>query len=89
MQTERIKMTLTKKKLIDFIENGAEPTTKIKHNTPLFSSSLLDSIFLLDIVMFIEVQENIKVENTHINLKNFDSIDRILAYIKSVKLGTN
>jgi len=82
-------MTLTKKKLVDFIKNGAEPMTKIKHNTPLFSNSLLDSIFLLDIVMFIEVQESIKVENTHINLKNFDTIDRILAYIKSVKLGIN
>jgi acyl carrier protein len=82
-------MTLTKKKLIYFIKNGAEPKIKIKHNTPLFSNSLLDSIFLLDIVMFIEVQENIKVENTHINLKNFDSIDRILTYIQSAKLGTN
>ncbi len=82
-------MTLTKKKLADFIKNSAEPTTKIKHNTPLFSNSLLDSIFLLDIVMFIEVQKNIKIENTHINLKNFDSIDRILAYIKNTKPDAN
>ena len=82
-------MNLTKKKLIDFINNGAEPKTKIKHNTPLFSNSMLDSIFLLDIVMFIEVQENIKIENTHISLKNFDTIDRILAYIKNTRSQAN
>lgn len=82
-------MNLTKKKLIDFINNGTEAKTKIKHNTPLFSNSMLDSIFLLDIVIFIEVQEKIKVENSHISLKNFDTVDRILAYIKNTRPETN
>jgi len=76
-------MTLTQKKLINFIKSSTDQKTK--HNTSLFSSSLLDSVFLLDIVMFVEEQEDMKIENCDINLKNFDSIDLILAYIKTVK----
>ena len=75
-------MNLTEKKLAEFIKNCADSKTKIKKNTSLFSTSLLDSVCLLDIVMFVEETENIKIDDADINLKNFDTIAKIISCIK-------
>jgi acyl carrier protein len=47
---------------------------------PLFSSSLLDSSSLVNVVAFLEDKTGIQVEADEITLENFDSIRAILAF---------
>lgn len=47
----------------------------------LFSSGLLDSFFLVDLVVFIEKEAGIRVGATEVTLDNMDSIERILGFV--------
>ena len=49
----------------------------------LFSSGLLDSFAMADLVSHIEVEEGIVVPPQDFTLENLDSIDRIMAYLDS------
>jgi acyl carrier protein len=48
---------------------------------PLFSSGIIDSITLVDLVVFIEQQAGISVPPRDIALEYFDSVERIMAYL--------
>ncbi len=51
-------------------------------DSPLFSSSLVDSFSLVELITFVETQGAIKVDAWDVTLDNFDSIERILEYVK-------
>jgi acyl carrier protein len=51
-------------------------------DSPLFSSSLVDSFSLVELITFVETQGSIKVDAWDVTLDNFDSIERILEYVK-------
>jgi acyl carrier protein len=51
--------------------------------SPLFSSSLVDSFSLVELITFIETAGGIKVDAWDVTLENFDSIERILSYVKT------
>lgn len=50
--------------------------------TPMFSSGLLDSFAMVELVAFVEKQVNIKVRPRDLTLENFDSIERICRYLE-------
>ena len=58
---------------------------KIDEDTLLFSSGILDSLSLLEIVQEIEQTWDFSVPWTEFNLDNFDSIKRIKNYIQENK----
>ena len=77
-------MTLTREMLLDYLStNMGVDTGEIDDDTLLFSSMLLDSFSMIDLIMFIEKEANIKVKPTEVNLDNIDSIGRILRFIES------
>ena len=47
---------------------------------PLFSSSLLDSFSMVDLVVFVEKQCGFRMKPSEVNLDNLDSIERILGF---------
>ena len=51
--------------------------------SPLFSSSLVDSFSLVELITFIETAGGIRVDAWDVTLDNFDSIERILSYVKT------
>ena len=55
---------------------------EISPETPLLSSGTIDSSSLLELVSFVEKQYGIKIRPRDMSLKNFDSITRILAFVK-------
>lgn len=55
-------------------------TGDIEHSTLLFSSGLVDSFSLVNIMMFLETNGNFKISAADVNLDNFDSVDRIVAF---------
>jgi acyl carrier protein len=77
-------MALDREKLINYLSNdlGVE-TDELDDETPIFSSGLLDSFTMVDVIMFIEQEGGIKIEPMEVNLENLDSIERILRFVDS------
>jgi len=57
----------------------------IDDDTPLFSSTLLDSFGLIDLVSYIEQEAMLKVETLDMHLENFDAIEKIQAFVARKK----
>lgn len=53
----------------------------------LVSSNLLDSITVVDLGVAIEDEYGIKIPFTEITEENFDSVERIMAYLQSKGLN--
>ena len=62
--------------------------SSIDEQTILFSSGLLDSLSLIDIVQEIEKTFSITVHWSELNLENFDSLDKIIQYVVGKKNGS-
>ncbi|OED42218.1 phosphopantetheine-containing protein [Chromatiales bacterium (ex Bugula neritina AB1)] len=74
---------ITEEAVRQFIQNELDiDDTSIAGSTPLFSSGMIDSFSLISLMSFIEDNGNIRVNPTEVTLENFDSIDKILAYIQ-------
>lgn len=61
-------------------ETGLKPA-ELQEETALFSSGLMDSLTVFDLVTFIESAINHRVPATAVTLENFDSIARILEFV--------
>jgi acyl carrier protein len=55
--------------------------SKIEDDQNLFSSGLANSLFAMQLVLFVEKQFKIKVENDDLDLKNFNSVTAIAVFI--------
>ena len=56
----------------------------LDENTALFSSGLIDSLSVMDLVLLVENEIGQPVPPEDITLENFDSIARILAFVKTL-----
>jgi acyl carrier protein len=56
-------------------------TSTLAVDTPLFSSNLLDSFSMVDLIMFIEKESGVRLNPTDVSLDNLDSIERILKFV--------
>ncbi len=74
-------MPLTRESLIEYF-NGTIglDTSTIDDQTPLFSSSLVDSFSMVELITFIESEGRFKINPTDVNLDNLDTIGRIIAF---------
>ena len=77
-------MGLDRHKLIGFIvENSDVEEAELNEDTVLFSSGILDSFMMVELIAFLEDELTTKIRVTEINLDNFDTIGRILAFADS------
>lgn len=58
-------------------------TNQLDEETPLYSSGLIDSISLIQLVTFLEKKIGSKIRPTDLTLDNFDSAARILKFVQS------
>lgn len=63
------------------IETFGLASEHISDASPLFSSGMLDSFNLIELVAFIEATSGARVRTIDINLENFDSIEKIATYL--------
>ena len=54
----------------------------IDYDTSIIKSGILDSISLIDLLISIEEKLEINIPALDINEENFDSVDKILEYLK-------
>jgi len=76
-------MAFNRETLLEYLDNemGLE-ISGMDDKTPLFSSALLDSFSMVELISFIEKESNIKMSPTDVNLDNLDSIERILGFLE-------
>ena len=58
---------------------------EVEFESSLINSNILDSITLIDLAIFIEEHTNVNIPTRDINIKNFDSINLIMDYLKKRK----
>ena len=58
-------------------------TDEIEDDTLLFSSAILDSFSMVDLLMFLETSTQIRFNPTDVTLQNLDSIGRMLKFVES------
>jgi acyl carrier protein len=76
-------MTLTAENLLAYLdEQLAVDTSDIDPTTLLFSSGIIDSHALVQLIAYIEDRCGFRVSASEVTLDNLDSIERILAYVE-------
>jgi acyl carrier protein len=75
-------MTPSKDELLQFMENklGVD-TSQVDADTPLFSSGIIDSTGMVELIVFVESAAEVKFSPDDITLDNLDSIGRILNFV--------
>lgn len=58
-----------------------KPVNEIKDEDDLFEKGFVDSLFALQLIMFIEKEFKLRIKNKDINEDNFRSIDNIAATV--------
>ncbi len=75
-------MALSRELLLKFMEDklGVD-TTDLDEDTLLFSSGIVDSAGLVEVIVFVESEESMKFAPEEISLDHLDSIGRILSFV--------
>jgi acyl carrier protein len=76
MKTDEIKEEI-KKFLSKYIKK-----TDLKDDMELFTSRLINSLFAMQLVLYLEKQYQIKVENEDLDIKNFNTINLITEFVE-------
>ena len=75
-------MALSRESLIKYLETkqGVDPAQIESDDTELFSSGILDSFSMVDLILFLETEGKFRMNAGDVNLDNLDTLGRILAY---------
>lgn len=77
-------MSLTKEDLIAFLDDALDTDEELAEDTALFTSGLLDSVMMQELIMFFEEKTGTQVPAEDVTLENFDTPGAIVAYAGSV-----
>ena len=79
-------MSLTRDALLTFLEEKLGlPTGDVGDSDPLFSSGLLDSFVMVDLIVFLEAEGNVALDPLDITLDNLDTVDSILTFVSGME----
>ncbi|MBO9456751.1 acyl carrier protein [Paracoccus sp. R12_1] len=73
-------MSMTAEDLIRFIRDELNVEDDIDAETELFSTGVLDSVAMMNIIGFVEEKAEIEVRPADVTLENFDTCKRIVDY---------
>ncbi|MCB1749631.1 MAG: acyl carrier protein [Gammaproteobacteria bacterium] len=76
-------MAMNADTLLTFLADDLDvDTADIAPDTLLFSTGIVDSFALVSLMTFLESECGMRISPEDVNLDNFDSIERILAYVE-------
>jgi acyl carrier protein len=76
-------MSLTSAQILDFLKESLGVDEPIDAESALFSTGLLDSVAMINLIGFVEEKARIEVRAGDVTLDNLDSAQRIEAYVGS------
>ena len=83
-------MSLSRTELLEFLRDDLRVDTgKIDDETALFSSRMIDSFSMVDLILFLETRGGFKMKPTEVHLDNLDSVARIMRFYESQIGGEN
>ena len=77
-------MSLSQEQLVSHLRDDLNIDEPIDGETELFSSGLLDSVSMVGLITFIEEKTGATIQPADVTLENFDTVERILAYVASL-----
>ncbi|PIE07313.1 MAG: phosphopantetheine-containing protein [Rhodobacterales bacterium] len=77
-------MPLSQDELIAWLTTSLDSDDDIAGDTALFTSGLLDSVMMQDLIMFFEEKTGTEVPAEDVTLDNFDTPAAIIAYAESL-----
>ena len=81
---------LTHVRLLGFFRSNTGLSTEgISEDSPLFSSGLLDSFSLMELMTFLESDVGIRIGPDDLTLDNFDTTNRILEFVRSASVQSD
>ena len=78
MGTEEIILNFIREELL-----RGDGQVSLEPDASLISTGVLDSLALLKLLLFIEERFSLKVNDGEVNPRNFETVDRITAFIES------
>lgn len=72
--------SLTAYDLLDYLQNDMSIDEALEEDSALFSTGLLDSVSMMNLILFIEQRSGAEVRPADVTLENFDTPARIVAY---------
>jgi acyl carrier protein len=76
-------MHVTAEDIIDFLKMEVNTDFEFRPDSILFSSGMLDSASMVNLIMFIEEKTQSEVRASDVTLENFDTPQRIQAYVEA------
>lgn len=77
-------MNLTPDNLIRYMRDDLGVPQDIDTDTELFSEGFLDSVSMVNLIVYIEERAKITVQPSDVTLENFDSVSRIMNYVRGL-----
>ena len=74
-------MPLTSAALIHYLQDDLNIDQEIAPETELFSSGMLDSVAMTNIIMYLEETAGIVVRPADVTLENFDTVKAIVDFV--------
>ena len=71
------------KELAEYIESQVDSRTPITPHTDLLESEILDSLLMLDLVVYVESTYQIRLDDFEISPEHFRTIDRLTRLVAS------
>jgi methoxymalonate biosynthesis acyl carrier protein len=79
--------TATIAKIRTFLERYF-PSAELKNDEDFFALGLVNSLFAMQLVLFVEKESGIALDNEELNIENFNSIDAIAKLINQKTAST-
>ena len=76
-------MTLTEEQTIVFLKESLSVDEDLTAESPLFSSGVLDSVAMMNLIAYVEETSGIQVRPQDVTLENFDTPARIVRFAES------
>jgi len=81
-------MALTKSDLLEHLADHArDDLSCVTEDTELFSTGLIDSFAMIDLLLFLEKHTGSKLGPEDMDVDNLDTIGRILSFVESRRKG--
>ena len=71
------------RRIVDIVRRVAGKPVQFAPDESLFDSGLLDSFTLTDLVTALESEFSVRIPDSDLNPRKFDSVERIQAYLAS------
>ncbi|HVY47527.1 MAG TPA: acyl carrier protein [Minicystis sp.] len=76
-------MAFSREGLVGFMKSELGVNmAKYTDQTELFSGGIIDSHMLLQLITYIEGQTKLRIPTGDLSLENFDTLERMLAYVQ-------